>query len=222
MLDYLKENVRFLFSNFLDIVYDNKGLCIICKKNSGFEDLCELCSKTIIIETRKFKSKNGNNVYCLGHYSGGIKELVRLFKYKKRFSCGKYLGEIASEEVKKLDEKFDYITFVPSGVKSLRKRGFNQSKLLAQKISRKIKVECIECYIKTEETEKQATLKRRDREKNLEKTFKYVYDKSLKDKNILIVDDVYTTGSTINALTSLNFGKESGNFSILTIAKSRL
>ena len=81
-------------------------------------------------------------------------------------------------------------------VRAEKRRGYNQSKLLAQKLSELIGVDVLDCLIKTKETERQATLTGEQRRKNLVDAFKVIDKKSVKDKSILIVDDVTTTGAT--------------------------
>ena len=84
--------------------------------------------------------------------------------------------------------------------KAERRRGYNQSKLLAQKLSERVGVQVVECLVKTKETQRQAKLTANERRKNLVDAFKVINKKVVKDKSVLIVDDVTTTGSTAQIL----------------------
>jgi len=99
------------------------------------------------------------------------------------------------------NENFDIITSVPLTNKRLRSRKYNQSAILAQELARKLNKKCNNLLLKkTKETKVQAGLSKKDRQKNLKNAFKVNprYKEQLTAKNILIIDDVYTTGSTLN------------------------
>ena len=100
------------------------------------------------------------------------------------------------------DNLVDNIVAVPMTIKALRKRGYNQSLLLAEKLSIKTGVKILDCLTKIKETPKQATLKRLERIKNLDGAFRVTDKKAVEGKRILIVDDVTTTGSTAEVLAS--------------------
>ena len=97
------------------------------------------------------------------------------------------------------DVKFDVITCVPQTKKKRRKRGYNQSALLAKQISHELSVPFNELLLfKTRETADQHDLRGKDRLKNLKNAFAAENEDAVKDKTILLCDDIKTTGATLN------------------------
>jgi competence protein ComFC len=86
--------------------------------------------------------------------------------------------------------------------KTERKREYNHAKLLAEKLSVIINVPVANVIVKLKETERQARLGKKDRLKNLIGVFKITNKKLIKDKTILIVDDVTTTGATAEVISA--------------------
>jgi ComF family protein len=96
------------------------------------------------------------------------------------------------------DVEFDVVTYVPMTKKRLNKRGYNQSKLLADGVAQRINLPCETLLEKVKETSSQRGSTAVQRRKNLKNAFKIVPNFNVKGKTILIVDDVKTTGSTLN------------------------
>jgi ComF family protein len=93
--------------------------------------------------------------------------------------------------------KIDLIVPVPISRQGLQKRGFNQTELLAKQISKGLRVKMDSTVIRrVKETPSQTELSREEREKNLLCAFEVTDKKKIANKKILLVDDVYTTGST--------------------------
>ncbi len=110
-----------------------------------------------------------------------------------------------TETIRKIDffELADCFVPVPMHIKALRKRGYNQALLIAKKLSKITGIPvCFDCIIKVKKTRSQVGLTYRERKKNLKGAFK-VYKLKSGIKNVIIVDDVFTTGSTVNEIASL-------------------
>lgn len=97
--------------------------------------------------------------------------------------------------------KFDYITFVPQNSLSERKRGYNQARLIAKELSKFLKTPCIPTLKRTNDGKPQHTLTAVERRENVKKCY---FKTDLKGKgNVLLVDDIYTTGATANYCSRL-------------------
>lgn len=118
--------------------------------------------------------------------------------------------------------KFDVVTFVPMTKRALKKRGYNQSKILAQIISEKFKIKIISPIVKTRETKDQIGLNAEQRWKNIESSFEIKDKKSIDSKVILLVDDVITTGATTYYCANSMLKSGAKEIIILTAAKSRI
>ncbi len=172
--------------------YNNGAICDHCgRKVISFENYCSTC-KGILVSLDKCRS-----VY---NYEKPISALIQMAKY----NGAKYLLEFFAKDLANLylQQYFnaDCMTFVPMTEKAEKKRGYNQSKVLCKLVSEKTGVPVLDCIKKTTDTKRQATLGRKERLKNLENAFKVYNKKQVKDKNIVIVDDVTTTGSTAEVI----------------------
>lgn len=123
---------------------------------------------------------------------------------------------------KEITQQSDVIVPVPMHKYKLLKRGYNQAALLAMKLSSKLKIKYLpQALIKTNNTIPQAELKKDDRIKNVKNSFKVnpKFKESLKGKNILLVDDVITTGATIDECCKTLRKAGPKNIFVLSIAK---
>jgi ComF family protein len=126
---------------------------------------------------------------------------VQKFKYGRKVSLGKPLGRLMAQGCQEFLEecRVDLMVPVPLHPKRLRWRGFNQSLLLARQVSRKYEVP-IDPFIlyRSRETPPQTQLTEDERRKNVRGAFATHPEKSVKGKSVLLVDDVYTSGATVN------------------------
>ncbi len=113
--------------------------------------------------------------------------------------CAELLSEVTARKIIEdfPDVNFDFITFVPMTDKAKRLRGYNQSEIIARQIAGRLFIPCHEILIKTKDTPKQHHLTSESRRKNLADAITLRSDISVKDKTILICDDIKTTGSTL-------------------------
>lgn len=175
------------------------------------EPRCKKCSKPIA---------SGELEYCYDcdskefHYSRGIslwlydevmKQSIIRFKYK---GCKEYVNFYVDEIVKHLGDEIRMITPdvllpVPVHKTRQRQRGYNQAELLAEELGRQLNIKVkTDVLIRTVKTQPQKELSNVERMKNLEKAFavseKYGSTMS-KFHKLMLIDDIYTTGSTIEA-----------------------
>ena len=97
--------------------------------------------------------------------------------------------------------KFDYITYVPQSPKSSRERGYNQAFLIAKELSSLLKVPCVSSLRRSNDGKPQHTLNAAERRENVKKCY-FTTDKTFCG-TVLLVDDIYTTGSTANYCSKL-------------------
>ncbi len=161
---------------------------------------CKYCSKELKFINYKTYAKGGFDCISTFPYAEKYKAAVKRFKFKNRkqyaYSMARMMADTILREYK--DEDFDLITFVPLHKQRYRTRGYNQCKLLARKLSRILDIPYKATLIKTRHTDPQHTLKKHaDREKNVKGAFKVTDKNLLKNKRILLLDDIITTGYTM-------------------------
>lgn len=133
-----------------------------------------------------------------------MRKLIIDFKFKGKLSYGEIISEIMIEKLLQNNLEEEVITFVPMYKSRERERGYNQSKILAENIAKKLDLRCIDVFSKIKDTKFQVGLKKNQREINLKDAFKV----TKVPEKIIIVDDVITTGTTISELVKI--AKKSG------------
>lgn len=200
------------FNEFLDILYPPINKCISC--GSEFIGLCPICNKKIV------RVKENHNIISYGYYSGVMKKLILEFKYKKDFICGDILSDYLFELIEENNIKADAIFFIPSSKKSLKERGFNQCEFMANKISDKLNIPVYKDIIKIKNIKEQKTLSKEDRLKNVQGAFGVISNRNIMNKNIILIDDVVTTGATLFECEKLLINNGACSIKMLTVAKS--
>lgn len=172
--------------------------CPICRVPFGSlseeDHLCETCLR----KRPYFKYLGAPYLY-----KGRIMEAVHQFKYEGKthlsISLGSIMASFTEEWLNDNDMEDLLLIPVPLHPKRLRERKFNQSLLLARSIMKSIDLELDFLSLRRiKYTIPQIGLNNKDRKKNVRGAFKIVGEKSLKDRNVVLVDDVATTGSTLN------------------------
>lgn len=130
-----------------------------------------------------------------------IKSAIYELKYGNGTYIGKYLSEFAVQTIKEKYQNiiFDYVTFVPLHKKRERQRTYNQSQIIAKYIAKTLRIQLSsDLVIRARYTSTQTLLNFRERSQNLSGAFEAMNELKLKNKTILLVDDVMTTGATVN------------------------
>ena len=165
------------------------------------ENLCERCG---IRKDRCLCGEEG--IITLPHftapfyYDGLIRAKLHNLKFNgRRFEASDFAPHMAKSFASAFPSaKVDVVTFVPMTVGSEKKRGFNQSRLFAEKTAKKLGLPCAALLLKKEETETQHSLNRKNRMKNLTNCFETENEALVKGKKVLLVDDIKTTGKTLH------------------------
>lgn len=174
--------------------------CPLCGRVVEDYGLCHECFSLINKDPAYYYDIEGlDDLIISSTYSGIMRRLIIDFKFKGKLSYGEIISEIMTEKILEKNLKDQVITYVPMHKKKEGERGYNQSKILAEKIARNLDLPCQDVFEKVIDTKFQVGLKKFDREENLRDAFEvknYV-------EEIIIVDDVITTGATISELTKI-------------------
>lgn len=182
--------------------------------HQGFQEnhLCETCLKTPL---------KLDQVRAFAEYKGIIKDAIPLFKYKSKLSFAKVFENLLFQTFLHhyADSQIDLIIPMPLHRVKLRERGFNQAYLMIRNFLKYYKKEFktepewridTDSLVRIKKTNPQTGFDIEQRKKNLNKAFQVKKKSRIKNKNILLIDDVFTTGATCNeaAETLLKNGAE--------------
>jgi ComF family protein len=134
----------------------------------------------------------------VGYFEGPLREAIHQFKYRPCRSLGTPLGAWMADRVRML-LNIDMIMPVPLHPKRLRQRGFNQALLLAHRINVRHDIPLVyDNLARVRPTRPQVELTGEERVKNVAGAFSLRFPEIVEDKHILLIDDVFTTGATMN------------------------
>jgi ComF family protein len=159
-----------------------------------------------------------------GPYEGVLKEAIHRFKYLGRQGLASCLAGLMVETAlaEPLFASADLILPVPLSNEKLRLRGFNQAALLADEVGYRLRIPVKRrLLVKDFETLPQAGLNRAAREDNLAGAFRVTKADAIHDRNIMIIDDVFTTGSTMSSAALVIRSAGAGHVFGLTAAAGR-
>lgn len=233
------------WTDAFDLIYPRT--CAVCGENTpeALRYLCWECQSDIMPITPPYCSQCGDPVsgsidhsyvchFCssvspsfsiarsAAHYDGPIAEMLKALKYRSATWLVHDMAQMLSSLVfQHMDaDNIDAVTFVPLHHTRRRDREYNQSALLARALAHMIGVPCMNRIIRRhKKTTSQTNLTAKDRIVNVRGCFKYRNGSWLDGKRILLVDDVMTTGATVNECAKTL--KKGGASEVFAVAVAR-
>lgn len=215
-----------IIAGIIDLLFPPGRVCPLCGTAGDDNKICPGCREVLAEYSREpvcsrcgryFQRLTADSapVICLdclrldryfrrsrsaGPYEGHLKGAVLRMKYSGKRDLAGHLADLMFQSVahNPLYAKVQMIAAIPLSPERLRQRGFNQSELLAARIADRMAVPLLPLLRKTRETLSQASLDRAGREKNLAGAFTLPDSGAVRGKTILLVDDIITTGNTLN------------------------
>lgn len=234
--DGRNRNVKLFFNKVLNEIFPENQTCDICGAETFGCNFCTDCLKEItpndgntcpvcgrktvrpeICMECKSKPPLFKKAVSAFVYEKGVTVLISKFKngrpYLKKFFADKIAERLAGFP------ETDCIVYVPLTLLSAVRRGYNQSKLLATSLSERIGVPVIYGAIKrVKQSRMQKGLTMRQRAENVKGAFKLIKRKAIKGKSVLLVDDIMTTGSTVDEICRLLIKAGAENVYVATAA----
>lgn len=200
-------------------------VCGICGKlNSDF--LCKKCEKVLdseaIYGVDKTLDKYFNEHLYIFLYQGIIRRIILKYKFQEEAYLYKTFVNFLLKNKNFFEkiEKYDTIVPVPISKKRKKKRGYNQSELLAKEIAYNANLVLEkESLYKIKDIVEQSKLNKENRLKNIQGVYELVNKEKLNKKKILLIDDIYTTGSTVNECSKVLREAKPKKIGVLTLAK---
>lgn len=216
----IRQAYRNLIDGFLTLLYPPGLNCPLCREalpREGF--LCEKCALLLAMWREEPHCRRCGRLLgtttglcrdcqsdpppflvarAAAPYDGPFRQGIHRLKFHGEQSLAGPLGKLMGEAVanEPLFEGIQLIVPVPLHPRRLRERGFNQSGLLAEELSRQLNIPVREVLRKQRDTPDQVGLKREERLMNLAGAFTVVQPAAVQGKYVLLVDDIFTTGST--------------------------
>lgn len=184
--------------------------CPFCDEVIGFSQGCTECEPDLRVLRREDSQiqRQGHEMsaldaaFAMYYYEGIVKEAIKRMKFSDRTDQTAPFADQMAESLfctEKLNvTEFDMVVPVASSGKELRSRGYDVPRLLAQRLAQKINCPMRQALCKIKETKRQMSLSGKERRENLKGAFAVCDATDIKGKRVLIVDDVFTTGSTMN------------------------
>jgi competence protein ComFC len=194
-----------LLQTLNSLLFPTKHICLFCKEKNGSIKgyICKECYENLEVLNREVQidSIYINKVYYSLSYNRFIREMMKNYKYNGKNYLYKPFGEIMIRTIenKKIAEDIDIIIYVPTHKRKEALRGYNQAELLAVYISKNLEKPLLrENLIKTKWTKEQSHSNKIDRIINLKGSFQIKDSSEIERKKILLVDDIITTGVTMD------------------------
>jgi ComF family protein len=163
-----------------------------------------------------------NCARSFGYYSGELSGLIQGLKFHNRRNLVEFLVSLLADAFFEtwVRDDFDLIVPVPLHKKRKRRRGYNQSALLAQSLALRLAIPQTRALERIRATPPQVGLSDSQRIKNVRNAFRAENPQQLKEKRILLIDDVMTTGATAASATKALLDGGAAKVSVLTVARA--
>ena len=223
--------IKNFYNNILDFIYP--PVCGICGK-LGQDYLCKKCQKILesqakfAIDKNQDYNQNFNKHLYIFKYEGIIRNTIIKYKFNEKSYLYKTFVNflLKNEKFFKILESYDTIIPVPISKKRKKQRGYNQSELIAKELANKLKIDLdISSLCKQKDIIEQSKLSKEERVENIKGAYilqkqNYIQNENvLEDKKIILIDDVFTTGSTANECCRVLKQANPKRIDVLTIAK---
>lgn len=230
--------MRDAYSGLLDLVYPPH--CLICREE-GASYLCAKCIEKIDLIKPPFCRKCGgptesfNCAECrdreyhfecarsAGIYDDVLREAIHALKYNNHIAIAEPLAEIMAESFRDtgLAGKADIVIPIPIHVSRTIRRGFNQSEELARGFTKRVHLPMDPSVLhKARKTKRQMELPFDLRVSNIQGSFKVTHAERIRGKRVLLIDDVFTTGSTLDEAAKVLLAAGASTVYAYTLSKS--
>ena len=206
----------------LDLIYP--PVCGICNKINK-KSLCIQCEKSIkkneIYKIERTQGRYFDYQIKILKYKDIVRDKIIDYKFNEKAYLYKTFTKIIlkNKKVYGFLKKYDIIINVPMHIRRKFERGYNQTELIAREIAKNIDIQFERNnLIKVKNTVKQSTLNKAERVNNIKGAFEIRNNNKIKNKRVVLFDDIYTTGSTVNECSKILKQAGALEIAVLTLA----
>lgn len=213
--------------NFINSALDYffPPICGMCGEiNENY--ICNNCYKNIKkikkCVINEYNNRNFSKHLYIFRYEGIIRNKIIEYKFEDKGYLYKMFAKIILSDKKTCNfiKKYDVIIPVPISKKRKKKRGYNQSELVANELAQKLNQDIwTDIIIKKKDNKPQSELNKLERIKNVEDIYEINKPIEVKNKKVLLLDDIYTTGSTVNEIARKLKQNQTQEIGVITLAK---
>ena len=202
-----------MFKLLLDLVFPPR--CAVCR-TAADDALCEKC-KSEMVMIRKHESY----VFCVGAYEGILEKAIKQLKFNGKKRLALPLGRLLADHNPFLSA--DAVIPVPLHPNRLKERGFNQSALISTPLAKNTGAVVLEdALVRKKDTKHLFELGRLERQKTIEGAFDIARPHVIRGASLILVDDIYTTGTTIATCRKILLGAGASSVKALVLSRARL
>lgn len=207
LIKYIADFISLIFPDLCQacgnsLISNEDLICIHCVYDLPYANFHEQPDNIVACQFWGRISLEAAYVLVYFNKGGKVQQLMHQFKYKNMPRIGNRLGQIAGKQLAgaQLYQDIEVIIPVPLHKQKLKQRGYNQSACFADGLADKMTaVVLIGNLVRLKHTQTQTKKSRFSRYENMKDVFKVIDPESLKGKHVLLVDDIVTTGSTLEA-----------------------
>lgn len=223
-----------MLKNLLKLIFPK--LCFGCNELLllNEEIICSSCRHNLPLTNHHLNQNNDTTKKFYGllnlefgasmlyfHKKGIVQKLIHNLKYKGKEEIGELLGEWYGNEIKNVDvlKSIDYIVPVPLHSKRLKERGYNQVSSFCKALSQEINIPFHDkLLIRTKYNKTQTKKSKNERQENVQNIFNINFNENIDGKHFLLIDDVITSGATLELCAKAILKIPNSKISIITIA----
>lgn len=206
----------------LELFYPSR--CAFCRKSVGRgEGMCADCGKKLPYTGENNEKQHFANVkFCISplYYEGAVREALLRYKFSGAAAYSSIFGKFMTKCIDETQISCDIITWVPLSRKRLRRRGYDQARLLAESVSEELSLPCERALRKIRNNTAQSGISDyARRHENVSGAYEAVNDELFCGKRVLLIDDIVTTGATLSETASVL--KKAGAAEVIALTAAR-
>ena len=211
------------FTAFLDLIFPHK--CVFCGKilRDRGDLYCGKCVETLPFTSNGGRQEGAYYSVCISplHYKGAVRRSILKFKFRGAVGYAETYGKLLAECLREnADVEYDVISWVPLSEKRKRSRGYDQAMLLGLAFALELGEVALETLAKINDVRAQSELGGpAERRENISGAYVAIDPELVSGKRVLLVDDIVTTGSTLDECASVLLSAGAASVACIALAR---